>query len=117
MREGFREMTKFLRIKLHVARDCHFLFALVDLLDPLLEISPDLLQVDVLQPSVTAKAWWSSCCHDDDLLRRFSDFVRSVFCSDSDNLLFHSLYLYFAFQASDGERGDESFLLFCVRDD
>lgn len=115
--EGFRDMTKFLRIKLHVTRDCHFLFALVDLLDALLEISPDLFQVDVLQSSVAAKAWWSICCHDDDLLRRFSDFVRTVFCSDSDNLRFHSLYLYFAFQANDDERVDEKFLLFCVRGD
>lgn len=115
--EGLRAMIKFLRIKLHVARYCHFLFALVDLLDAFLEISPYLLQVDVLQASVAAEAWWSVCCHDDDPLRRFSYFVRSVFCSDSDNLRFHSLFLYFAFQANDDERGDEKFLLFCVRDD
>lgn len=44
-----------LRVKLHVAWNCHLLLALVDLFNSLLQVSPDLLQVDVLQPRVAGE--------------------------------------------------------------
>lgn len=88
------------RIELHVTRNCHFLFALVNLFDPFFEISPYLLEVDVLQARITAEIW--SSCHDDDLALSHSllrtmqnawcffcrDFSNSI---DKDSLHFHCI--------------------------
>jgi hypothetical protein len=56
--------TKDLRVKLHITRNCHSLFPLVDLSNSLFQISPYFLEIYIFQSWITIEEW-PYLCHVD----------------------------------------------------